>query len=102
MEFVSKCKIMGVAHFHDSIDGKDIDSGTIFIEEALDESSGRSKGFRAVEYKTPDHVLAKALLHNAFPLMAEVTFMSKVTKGSQSLSIVSVKPVQFAPTQKAA
>ncbi len=33
---VEKCKIMGVKFFAGNIDGKNIDSGKVYIEEALD------------------------------------------------------------------
>lgn len=102
MQFVTKAKIMGVAFFAGNIDGKELDSGTIFVEEALDESSERSKGFRSVEYKTPNSSLVKALIHNSFPMIAELSVESKITKGGSSLIVVAVKPVQLAPSQKAA
>ena len=102
MQFNSKCKVLGVAFFFGPIDGKEIDSGTIFIEEALDETTERAKGFRSVEYKCPNHLLAKALLHNTFPIIADVSFESKVTKSGTSMAIVAVKPLQLAPTQKVA
>lgn len=102
MQFKSNVKVMGVAFFSGQIDGKEIDSGTIFVEEQLDESSGRAKGFRTVEYKTPNHDLVKAVMHNAFPMMAEITVETKVSKGASNLVIVALKPTQIAPTQKAA
>lgn len=102
MQFKTQAKVMGVAFFNDTIDGKKIDSGTLFVEEALDESTERSKGYRTVEYKCPDSSLVKAIMHNAFPMIAELSVESKVTKGANSLVVVGVKPVQLAPNAKAA
>jgi len=102
MQFTSKVKIMGVAFFAGNIEGKDLDSGTVFVEEQLDESTDRAKGFRSVEYKAPNSSLVKAVMHNAFPMMAEITVESKVTKGASSLVVTGIKPLQIAPTQKAA
>ncbi|MGE5648880.1 MAG: hypothetical protein ACM34A_01675 [Bacillota bacterium] len=102
MQFTTKTKILGVAFFAGAVDGKDIDSGTLFVEEALDESTERAKGFRSVEYKTPNHMIPKGLLHNSFPMMADITVESKVTKGGSSLIVTAVKPIQLAGNAKAA
>jgi len=102
MQFTNKVKVMGVAHFSGNIDGKDLDSGTLFIEEQLDESTERAKGFRTVEYKLPNSSMAKALMHNAFPMMAEVSFETRTTKGASTIAVTGVKPVSLAPSQKAA
>ena len=93
---------MGCAFFSGNIDGKEIDSGTLFVEEQLDEGSGRAKGFRTVEYKTPSADLVKAVQHNAFPMMAEITVETKVSKGASALVVVAVKPVQLATSAKVA
>lgn len=100
MQFVTKAKITGVAFFAGNIDGKDLDSGTLFVEEPMDESTERAKGFRSVEYKAPSSALIKAIIHNSFPLIAELSVESKITKGGSSLIVVAVKPVQLAPVQK--
>lgn len=102
MQFTTKAKITGVAFFAGNIEGKELDSGTLFVEEALDESTERAKGFRTVEYKCPNSSLVKSIIHNAFPMMADITVESKVTKGGSSLVVTGVKPTQLAPTQKAA
>lgn len=102
MQFTNKCKVLGVAFFAGNIDGKDLDSGTLFIEEQLDESTERAKGFRSVEYKLPNSGMAKAIMHNAFPLIAEVSFETRVTKGASSIAVTGVKPVTLAPQGKSA
>jgi hypothetical protein len=102
MQFTTKMKVMGVAHFAGQVEGKDIDSGTIFVEESLDESTDRAKGFRSVEYKTKDSSIPKSMLSQAFPMIADVTMESKVTKGGNSLLVIGIKASQLAPTQKAA
>lgn len=76
-------------------------SGSVFIEEQLDEKSGNSKGFRTVEYPTTPEVV-KAVIHNEFPISADITFSMKVTKKANTVQIEQLKPVARAPQAKAA
>lgn len=98
--------IKGVAFFADKIDGELINSGSLFIEEQLDEKSGRSKGFRTVEYKCPDSEIPKRLIHNTFPVQADVVFELTTTKRAQSVTVADVRPTargsQPSPMPKAA
>ena len=105
--FTKQCPVKGVAFFNDKIDGEAIDSGSIFIEEELDDSKGRAKGYRTVEYKCADSQLPRALIHNTFPVLCDVTFEITMTKRGQSITVadarpVSGKPVNPAPMPKAA
>jgi hypothetical protein len=49
--FKRVCIVKGAAFFNDKIDGEQIDSGSLFIEEALDESKGCV--FRAIPDAVP-------------------------------------------------
>jgi len=96
--------VKGVSFFDGVIDGKEIRSAVIYIEEQMDEKSGREKGFRTVAYKsTPDVV--KRIIHLEFPITAEVAFVMKVTKNNNEVAVEDVKPTGRAmpqPQQKAA
>lgn len=92
-QFTKQAAIKGVSFFADKIDGDMINSGAVFIEEELDNSKGRAKGFRTVEYRCPDSELPKALIHNTFPVMCEVTFELTTSKRGQVVSVVSAVPV---------
>jgi hypothetical protein len=105
-QFSKRCVIKGVSFFADKIDGEAINSGSVFIEEQLDEKTGRSKGFRTVEYKCPDSEIPKRLISNTFPVEAEVVFELTTTKRAQTVTIADVrvgaKGPQPAPLPRAA
>lgn len=91
-----RVKVCGVKFFDDSIDGKKIDSGKVYIEEFLDFTRGRAKGYATQEYALANSEAAKALMHNEFPLVCDVEFL-RVTNGDTSKNIVSsLKPVETA------
>jgi hypothetical protein len=93
---IEKVKICGVTFFKDKIDGKDIDSGAVFIEEHLNPLTGRSKGVATQKYPLGDAAKAQALYHLEYPFMAEVEFI-RITNGNVSSNIVqSVKPISLA------
>lgn len=105
--FKKVCVIKGAGFFNDKIDGEMIDSGSVFIEEALDESKGRAKGFRTVEYRCPSHELAARLCKGELPAQFEVTFEIVTTKRGQAINVVdavasAAKPSQPQPLPKAA
>ncbi len=99
---LEKVKVTGIKFFKGGIDGKDIDSGKVFIEESLDFTTGRAKGFATQEYSLANADAAKGLMHNEFPLVAEVEFL-RVTNGDVSKNIVqSIKPLERMPAEKKA
>lgn len=91
---LEKVKVTGVKYYDDTIDGKTIDSGTVFIEESLDITSGRAKGRATQKYPLANSQAAKSIMHNEFPLIAEVEFL-RVTDGYKAKTVVnSIKPIQ--------
>lgn len=98
---IEKVKVTGVKFFKGDIDGKGIDSGKVFIEESLDFTTGRAKGYATQEYSLGKAELAQALMHNEFPMLCEVEFL-RVTNGDVSKNIVnSVRPVERAAAEHA-
>jgi hypothetical protein len=97
--FVRKDVIKGVTFFDGEIDGKHIQSGACFIEEPLDASKGRAKGFRTVEYKTSDAEVIKPVMHLEFPISAEVQFELLTSKRGQSIVVRSIKPIEAVRAQ---
>ncbi len=94
---IERCKIMGVKFFSGNIDGKNIDSGKVYIEEALDFTTGRAKGYASQEYSLGKAEAAQAIMHLEFPFVGEVEFM-RVTNGDVTKNIVmGVKPVERIP-----
>ena len=99
---IEKVKVCGIKFFKGDIDGKDIDSGKVFIEEQLDFTTGRAKGYATQDYALANAEAAKALMHNEFPIVCEVEFI-RVTNGDTSKSVVtSIKPVERVAVPKAA
>jgi hypothetical protein len=85
--------VEGVAFFFGDIDGKQLNSGTIFIKSELDQSKGNAKGFRTVEYKADNSEVIKRVLHNEFPVRCKVTYEMRVTKSSNQMIVVDIKPI---------
>ncbi len=83
----------GVAFFDGTIDGKTLNSGTVFIKSELDTSKGNAKGFRTVEYKADSADVIKPVLHNEFPLRCKVIYEMRVTKSSNQMVIAKITPI---------
>ena len=91
---IEKVKVTGVKFFKGDIDGKSIDSGKVFIEEALDFTTGRAKGYAAQEYSLANAEAVKSFMHNEFPIVCEVDFL-RVTNGDVTKNIVvSIRPFE--------
>ncbi len=90
-----KVKVTGVKGFNKAIDGEQIDSGKVFIEEALDDrhndSEQFSEGYATVAYPLDNTAAARQLLGMGLargPLTLEVEFR-RVTNGKTSRTVVS-------------
>ncbi len=98
-QFQKIVAIKGVSFFADKIEGEAINSGAVFIEEALDENHGCAKGLCTVEYRCPDSELPKRLIGNPFPVQCEVTFEVTTTKRGQTITVADARPVSGKPQQ---
>lgn len=83
-----KVKVTGVKWFKGNIDGKDIDSGTVFVEERLDDRRGTAKGYAATPYKVGASAIAQALSKREMPLLCDVDF-DRVSNGKDSETIIA-------------
>jgi hypothetical protein len=93
---LEKVKVTGVKFYNGEINGDSIDSGSVFIEESLDITSGRAKGKATQKYPLGNSEAAKAIMHNEFPLVCEVEFV-RITDGIKGKTVVnSIKPIQKA------
>lgn len=91
---MDKVKVTGVKWFSGEIDGKKIDSGTVFVEERLDERRGTAKGYAATAYKLSSSAAAQVLAKRDMPLQCEVEF-ERVTNGKESETIIAdIRPLQ--------
>ncbi|KAF7600096.1 MAG: hypothetical protein CGU28_02190 [Candidatus Dactylopiibacterium carminicum] len=91
--------IKGANFFTGEIDGKQMDSGAIWIEEPLDESRGTSKGWRTVEYRCASSQIVKNLMEMQFPISAEVHFELVTGKRDQKITVVEIVPIKPVPGQ---
>lgn len=101
---MDKVKVTGAKWFKGNIDGKDLDSGTVFIEERLDDRRGTAKGYACTAYKLSSSARAEAIAKGEFPMLCEVEFERMTNgKGDSENVIVLIKPiVAAAPSAKAA
>lgn len=98
---IERVKVTGIKFYHGDIDGKMIDSGKVFVEELLDYTTGRAKGYASQDYSLGKAEAAERIMHNEFPLLCDVEFQ-RVTNGNVSKNIViNIKPVPV-PVGKAA
>ena len=83
----------GVKWFDGDIDGKKISSGTVFVDERLDDRRGTAKGRAATPYKLENAAVAQALSRYDFPLECNVQF-DRVTngKGESETIITEIRP----------
>lgn len=97
-----KVKVVGAKWFKGNIDGKDLDSGTVFIEERLDDRRGTAKGYAASSYKVSSSAVAQALARREFPLICNVEF-ERVTNGRDTETIiVDIMPADAEAAPRAA
>lgn len=85
--------ISGVAFFDGNIDGKQLNSGTLFILQELDVSKGSAKGQRTVEKKCDGAEIVKCLMHLEFPLKCKVTYEERVSKGAERMVVIECVPI---------
>ncbi len=96
MQFETEAIVNGVNFFNGVIDGKELDSGTMFILEELDTKNGTSKGARTTENRCANSEVIKRILRNEYPLRMKLVYERQVTKGGEKLIIIDARPVEAA------
>src|SRR5688500_819687 len=92
---IQKEKVTGMEFFDGN---KEFDkSASVHIEEYLDFTSGRKKGFATGKYKMPSVEALKSLLHLECPFIAEVEWVQVQKGGTSTRVIKSLKPVPVQP-----
>lgn len=98
--------ISGVAFFDGTIDGKQLNSGTLFILQELDTSRASAKGQRTVEKRCDSAEIVRRIIHLEFPLKCKVTYEERVSKGAERMVVIDCIPISSArqsdPIKKAA
>lgn len=108
-EFVRQDVIKGANFFKGSIDGEQIDSGSIHIEQPLDTARGTAAGYRTVAFSCPNSDISRSLIESvkSWPVTAEVRYAIKASAKAKDLVVVGVRVVgdarpQPQPTRAAA
>ncbi|MFN7120877.1 MAG: hypothetical protein ACK4NM_02470 [Hydrogenophaga sp.] len=96
MRVHQKCIIKGAGFFVGDVEGQAYDNGQIFIEEPFDASKLNIKGFRTVEYKCLSSAVVKPIMHNDFPINADVEMELSATKRGSEIIVHSIKPIGLA------
>lgn len=93
MQFETEAIVNGVTFFNGVIDGKELDSGTMFILEELDRKNGNSAGARTTENKCVNSETVKRIIKNMFPSKFKLVYERQVTKVGEKLIIIDARPV---------
>ena len=93
MQFETEAVVNGVTFFHGVIDGKELDSGTMFILEELETKNGNAAGARTTENKCSSSETVKRIIKNIFPNKFKLVYERQVTKAGEKLIIIDARPV---------
>lgn len=93
MQFESEAVVNGVTFFKGVIDGKELDSGTMFILEGLDTTNGNAAGTRTTENKCTNSEIVKPFVNQMFPAKFKLVYERQVTKGGERLIIIAARPI---------
>lgn len=100
-------EVMGMKAFKGVIDGKSIDSGTLFARVKLtqkqNEAGKNFKGGEAMEeWKVPSAEHVFRMQHLSFPFVAKLE-VERLSNGSETKEVVvDVRPAELAPVRQVA
>ena len=93
MQLKAQATVRGAKMFKDKLDGKDIDSGRIFVEVIL-KPSDNAFGMCTEMMKCKDSAVVVAIKDAPFPFLAELEIdMVSGSKGMEQI-VTAVKPLQ--------
>lgn len=92
MEMIAKATVRGAKLFRGNLDGKDIDSGKLFVEVEL--KGENSWGMCTDEMKCEGSQLIDSIKHNPFPFIAELTLIMESNGKISTQKVVGIKPLQ--------
>ncbi len=92
MEMLARVTIRGAKYFRGNVDGKDLDSGKIFVDVTL--KGETSFGVCTDEIKCTDSKLIESIKHNPFPFIAEIGLEEMSNGRTTSKVCTSIKPLQ--------
>lgn len=102
MEMLARVTVRGAKYFLGNIDGKELDSASIFVDVEL--RGETANGICTNELKVESSDIVKSVLHNPMPFVAEVT-MVQTTNGKSNGDrniVTSIKPIALEKGAKGA
>jgi hypothetical protein len=93
MKFTAKEVVRGFSNKQYDIDGSIAIVKCIYIDVALDSEHG-GKGTRTDAKPVDSPAVIEAIAHNAFPLVCELDFEEKATRGKVALVCTAIRPVE--------
>jgi hypothetical protein len=91
MEMTAKVTIRGAKAFKGNIDGKDLDSGKIYVDTEL--KGENSWGVCTQELRCEGGDMVRSIKHNPFPFIAEIG-LQEMSNGKETTKVVtSIKPL---------
>ncbi|MGT2454105.1 hypothetical protein ACU4GI_12815 [Cupriavidus basilensis] len=101
MEMIARVTIRGAKSWVGTMDGKQLDTGTVFTDVEL--RGEDSKGICTQAVKCENSAVVKSIINNPFPFLAEVTMIETSNgkdKGDVKI-ITGIKPLQRLEEKKA-
>lgn len=94
MEMLARVTIRGAKFWVGNMDGKQLDTGTVFTDVEL--RGEGSKGVCTQALKCENSGVVKSIINNPFPFLAEVTMIetSNGKDGGDQKVITGIKPLQ--------
>lgn len=94
MESKANGNVTGVNFFVGDIDGKQFDSGKVYVTTDL--KGVNAKGTCTQEYKCANSQVVKAVMNMGFPFNAELSMEAESNgKGVMTMVVTNIKPVQI-------
>jgi hypothetical protein len=92
MEITARATVRGAKFFRGNLDGKDIDSGKLFVEVEL--KGETAWGMCTDEMKCEGSQLIESIKHNPFPFIAELSIIMESNGKASTQKVVGIKPLQ--------
>jgi len=93
MEMMARVTIRGAKYFIGNIDGKELNSASIYVDVEL--RGETSSGVCTNEVRVENSDIVKGILHNPMPFIAEVSMMETTNgkAGGDRKVVTSIKPI---------
>lgn len=98
MEMIARVTVRGAKFFRGNLEGKDIDSGKLFVDVEL--KGETSWGTCTNELKCEGSKLIEQIKHNPFPFIAEISMIEKSNGKDTSKVVTAIKPLQSVKEQE--